>query len=51
MTPEQLEEIGCNDSRVHTDFMISSEEVDVNAESYDGKKIELIKNGRWVLSV
>ncbi|MCX6990031.1 MAG: aminopeptidase [Chlamydiae bacterium] len=51
MTPEQLEEIGCNDSRVHTDFMISSEEVDVNAESYDGEKIELIKNGRWVLSV
>lgn len=50
MTPEQLEAIGCNDSRVHTDFMISSDEVDVSAETYKGEKIELIKKGRWVFS-
>jgi len=50
MTPEQLEEIGCNDSRVHTDFMISSDQVDVNAETYSGEKIELIRKGRWIFS-
>lgn len=51
MTPEQLEAIGCNDSRVHTDFMISSDEVDVTAETYKGEQIELIKKGRWVFTV
>lgn len=50
MTPEQLEEIGCNDSRVHTDFMISSDQVDVNAETHSGEKIELIRKGRWIFS-
>lgn len=45
MTTEQLEALGCNQSHVHTDFMISSEDVDVFATGYDGKKFELIKKG------
>lgn len=48
MTPEQLESVGCNDSRVHTDFMISSDEVDVTTETHSGEKIDLIRKGRWV---
>ncbi len=51
MTPAQLEEIGCNDSRVHTDFMISSEKVDVTAHTYNGETIELIKSGKWAISL
>lgn len=47
MTPEQLAEVGCNDSNVHTDMMISSEEVDVNAVTYDGKNVCLIAKGKW----
>ena len=37
MTPQELQEVGCNDSHVHTDFMISSEEVDVTATTYSGR--------------
>ncbi|MEI8328954.1 MAG: aminopeptidase [Chlamydiia bacterium] len=51
MSPEQLEEIGCNDSRVHTDFMISSEQVDVKAQTYQGETIDLIQQGKWSISI
>ena len=48
MTKEEIEAIGCNESTVHTDMMISSEEVDVTAETYGGEKIKLIEQGRWL---
>jgi aminopeptidase len=40
--------IGCNESSVHTDMMISSEEVDVFATDYAGKTTQLIKSGAWI---
>ena len=49
MSTEELEAIGCNDSTVHTDMMISSEEVDVTATMYDGETVEVIKSGEWAL--
>jgi aminopeptidase len=49
MTSEELEAIGCNDSHVHTDFMISSEQIDVEAQTYSGEKLKLIHQGRWTL--
>ncbi len=49
LTDKQAEEIGCNESSVHTDMMISSPEVDCVAITYDGKQVELIKNGAWVI--
>ena len=49
MNKEELEAIGCNESSVHTDMMISSEEVDVMAETHDGKNVQLIKNGEWCI--
>ncbi len=49
MTPEQLEEIGCNESSAHTDMMISSEEVDVTAKTYGGDLVPLMKSGEWVV--
>ena len=48
MSKEELEAIGCNDSVVHTDMMISSEEVNVDAETYSGDKIMLIEAGNWL---
>lgn len=48
MTSEELDQIGCNKSHVHTDMMISSEEVDVMAKLYSGKTVPLIKRGEWV---
>lgn len=45
MSNEELQAIGCNDSSVHIDFMISSPEVDVTATTYSGSVIPLIKKG------
>jgi aminopeptidase len=47
MSPEDLEKVGCNTSSVHTDMMISSDQVDVIAECYSGKSIPLIQKGKW----
>lgn len=48
MQREELDAIGANDSHVHTDMMISSEQVNVEATTYSGEKVLLIKNGMWV---
>ncbi len=50
LSKDELDSIGCNESTVHTDMMISSEEVDVAAETYGGEQIDLIKRGAWVRS-
>lgn len=49
MSPEELQAVGCNESHVHTDFMISSEKVDVIATGYDGKTFDLIKKGVFAI--
>ncbi|MCA8959172.1 MAG: aminopeptidase [Planctomycetes bacterium] len=49
MTAEELTAIGCNESSVHTDMMISSEEVDVVAHTFDGRSVPLIRNGEWAI--
>lgn len=49
MDSSKLEEIGCNESSVHTDMMISSEEVSVCGETYGGEVIQLINQGAWVI--
>ena len=43
----ELDKIGCNESHVHTDMMISSEEVDVTAHTYAGDTVKLIEKGHW----
>ncbi|KIC72811.1 Aminopeptidase PepS [Neochlamydia sp. TUME1] len=48
MSPEQLANIGCNVSTVHVDMMISDEHVDVEATTYEGKKVKLICKGQWM---
>jgi aminopeptidase len=48
LNEKELEEAGANQSSVHTDMMISSNEVDVSAISYAGEHIEIIKKGEWV---
>lgn len=50
MTDAELAAIGCNDSHVHTDMMISSDEVDVYATTYDGQHLPLIVKGKWVFA-
>lgn len=45
---QSLRDIGCNESSVHTDIMISSEKVDVHADTYDGARVVLLRAGEWV---
>lgn len=47
LSEEDCAAIGCNDSLVHTDMMISSEEVSVTAVTFDGAEIQIIENGVW----
>jgi aminopeptidase len=48
LSDDECCEVGCNVSSVHTDIMISSEEVDVQALLYSGETIDLLVRGRWV---
>ena len=47
LTKDELSEIGCNESSVHTDMMISDEHVSVTARTYRGEEVCLIKDGEW----
>lgn len=49
MNPEELAAVGCNDSYVHTDMMISSDKVDVIATTHSGKRVALLEKGSWVI--
>ncbi|MCB0335712.1 MAG: aminopeptidase, partial [Bdellovibrionales bacterium] len=49
LNAEELEKTGCNDSAVHTDIMISSEQVSVRALLKNASELELIRDGKWVL--
>lgn len=48
MSKEELEKIGCNDSTVHTDMMISDETVSVTAIPHNNEQLPLLKAGRWL---
>jgi aminopeptidase len=47
MSKDELESVGCNESSVHTDIMISNERVDVTANLRSGEKVALLTQGKW----
>ena len=47
LTDEECVAIGCNESSVHTDIMISSAEVDVFAELLSGRRLQILSKGEW----
>ncbi len=47
MSLEQCIELGVNDSIIHEDFMIGSEDLSITGIDKDGKEIEIFKNGNW----
>ncbi|MBY6036805.1 aminopeptidase [Fictibacillus nanhaiensis] len=49
LSPEQMEEKEINHSRGHTDFMIGSADLEIDAEYGDGKRIPLFRNGNWAI--
>ncbi|MBB6481451.1 aminopeptidase [Spirochaeta isovalerica] len=46
---EKLKDAGCNDSMVHTDFMIGGPDTELTAYTVDGKEIPLMKDGNFLL--
>ncbi len=46
-TKEELNSMGINDSMIHVDFMIGSNDLDIVGETIDGKKIQIFKDGNW----
>ena len=42
-----MRDMGINDSMIHVDFMIGSEDLDITGITYDGKKIPVFRNGSW----
>lgn len=49
LSKEELEAIGCNESSVHTDMMISDENTSVTATTYSGETVKLIEAGSWTI--
>ncbi len=46
-TLEELREKGINDSMIHVDFMIGTKDLEITAETFDGKKVQIFKDGNW----
>ena len=49
MTKEEQHEKGINDSLIHVDFMIGSEDMNIDGYTRDGKKVAVFKNGDWAI--
>ena len=48
-TRDELKEMGVNDSMIHVDFMIGTEDLSVVGICKDGKRVEIFKNGNWAI--
>jgi aminopeptidase len=44
---EDYEKRGINHSNGHTDFMIGSDDLEIETEYHVGRKVPLFKNGKW----
>lgn len=47
LSDEQLLAKGINLSKVHVDFMIGTPDLEIEAETYDGKKIKILEEGNF----
>lgn len=48
MTPEELNEVGINNSNVHVDFMIGTPDLEIIADTETGKKL-VFKKGNFII--
>jgi aminopeptidase len=47
MSSEEFAAAGGNDSLVHVDFMVGSNQLDIDGLSQDGKAEPLMRKGEW----
>lgn len=46
-TQKELFDMGINDSAIHVDFMIGTRDLSIVAETFDGKTVQIFKDGNW----
>lgn len=46
-TTQECHERGINDSMIHVDFMIGTEDLSVTATTRDGREVAIFENGNW----
>ena len=46
-TLDECREKGVNDSQIHVDFMIGSDDLDIVAHTRDGRDVQIFKDGNW----
>ncbi|RHW35393.1 aminopeptidase [Oceanobacillus profundus] len=51
MSAEELDKHGVNDSLIHVDFMIGSEDMNIDGVKADGTTEAVFRNGTWALNV
>ena len=49
LSREELYELGGNDSMEHVDFMFGSNDMSIIGTTYDGKEVEVFKDGNFVI--
>lgn len=49
MTPDQLKEVGSNQSMAHSDFMFGSEDMEIVGTQKDGTKVQVFTKGNFVI--
>jgi aminopeptidase len=49
LSPDERAERGVNHSSIHTDFMIGSDELEIDGVDADGNATPLLRNGDWLL--
>ncbi|MGZ4333242.1 MAG: aminopeptidase [Gaiellaceae bacterium] len=49
LDPEERSARGVNHSSIHTDFMIGSDELEVDGVSASGEAVPILRNGDWLL--
>lgn len=47
MSDEELKQAGVNDSLIHEDFMVGSDDLSIIGETWDGEKFQVFENGNW----
>lgn len=48
-TLDEIHEKGINDSMIHVDFMIGSDDMSIKGYTKDGKCVEIFRNGNWAI--
>ncbi len=49
LTPEERVERGVNHSSIHTDFMIGSNDLEIDGVTESGEAVPILRSGDWLL--